>query len=225
MLFVGRQKEIQRVISLLSHGKNVIVTGQYGIGRTGLIRQVAGLSFDRWQFIFVDCSQTPLNITRELLMNLQSAKNGKRRISSGSYRILRSRLHNFDLQGMKRPVLVLDNIASLSPQKVSLIRYLNSEGNKFLFISIVEKFLRDRELFLLRSHMMPAEMIRLSYLNAGEASEYFNAVAKQNAYCWSEGYKRMLVKSTHGYPLGMVNAVRMIWERNQQDESQRLQKT
>jgi hypothetical protein len=225
MSFVGRHKEMQRVMSLLSHNSSVIVSGQYGIGRTRLIRHIAGLSRDRWQFIFVDGSQTPLNITRELLMGLQSTKTRKRRIASGSYRILRSRFLNFDLQGMKQPVLVVDNIASLSPQKLSLIRYLNSEGNKFLFIAIIEQFLQDRELFLLRSQMMPVEMIRLSYLNAGEAVEYFSMAAKQNLFCWSEGYMRMLVKSTHGYPLGMVNAVRMIMERNQPDKSQETRKT
>jgi hypothetical protein len=225
MLFVGRQRETQRVISLLSHGSNVIVSGQYGIGRTSLIRQVDGLSLDRWQFIFVDGSQTPLNITKELLMNLQLTKTGKRQISSGNYRILRSRLLNLDLRGMRQPVFVLDNIASLSSQKLALLRYLNSEGKKFLFVAIVEQFLRDKELILLRSQMMPVETIRLSYLKTGDADEYFNIISRQHLFCWSEGYIRMLVKSTHGYPLGMVNAVRMIMERNQPDKSQGMRKT
>jgi len=50
MYFVGREKEIEQMKEALERGKNVIVSGKYGMGRTSLIKHAADAMKDRWRF-------------------------------------------------------------------------------------------------------------------------------------------------------------------------------
>ncbi|MGD0275176.1 MAG: ATP-binding protein [Syntrophales bacterium] len=203
MLFVGRQKETHLIITFLNRGRNVIVSGQFGIGRTSLIRHIAESAKNQQQFAVVDFSQNPRNVTQDLLKVFQSEDTYKKSSRSLGYKQLRRRLIHLESQHKKRPVLVLDNIAKLSPQKLALIRYLNSE-NKFLFIAIVENFIRDRDLFKLRAQLIPAELVKLTYLNIQYTKEFFNALSEENDLCWPKEHINMLAQITRGYPLGMI---------------------
>jgi ABC-type transport system involved in cytochrome c biogenesis ATPase subunit len=64
MPFVGRTCELRRLARLLDKGRNVVLTGVYGSGRTTLLRQLAGKERSR-QFVFWDSrnSQRALRIT------------------------------------------------------------------------------------------------------------------------------------------------------------------
>lgn len=49
MTFLGRKKEIEQIKEALEGGKNLIVSGKYGMGRTSLIKQVAeGMQNELW---------------------------------------------------------------------------------------------------------------------------------------------------------------------------------
>jgi len=41
MLFVGRQSEKKKIMEALNGGKNIILSGKFGIGRTRLINEIA----------------------------------------------------------------------------------------------------------------------------------------------------------------------------------------
>jgi MoxR-like ATPase len=58
MIFVGREIETEHITKELYQGKNIIVGGKFGIGRTSMIKEIASSLQNEWRFIFVDFSQT-----------------------------------------------------------------------------------------------------------------------------------------------------------------------
>lgn len=124
MQFVGREKEIKQIRETLEAGKNVIISGKYGMGRTSLIKHIANKMKDQSRFIFVDFSKTPHMICRHLLAELTSRQKFKEEYESMSYKSTRFRIVHLNLGVRRRQILVLDNIAKLSFQKAGFIRYL-----------------------------------------------------------------------------------------------------
>ena len=118
--FVGREQETRQILKALNRRYNVILMGKYGIGRTSLTRHVAEIGRNRWNFISLDFSQTPAKVCDHLANSLLPKNNGK----AMGYRHNRFQIANLDFDGQRQPVLVLDDIGKLTPQKVELIRYL-----------------------------------------------------------------------------------------------------
>ncbi|HUJ15676.1 MAG TPA: hypothetical protein VL284_17950 [Thermoanaerobaculia bacterium] len=60
MFFVGRHQEIATIEAAIAAGRNVIVRGKFGIGRTALVREVAGRNASRCKFVFTEFSAPKL---------------------------------------------------------------------------------------------------------------------------------------------------------------------
>ncbi len=210
MYFVGREKEIKKVIRSVEGGNNVIVTGKYGIGRTSLIRHVEDLTQDRWRFAFTDFSLMPGKISQQLLSQLSRRKKRSQQnfISAKSGRHLLTQLE----PDRKKRIIVLDNIAKLTYQKLALIRYIGWE-KKFHFIALIDPFLPEHDLLRLRAELLPSIMLNLSYLDRRSTGEYFRYYSGKHHLEWTENDIDLLISTTRGYPLGMKEFVEMKFRR------------
>jgi len=206
MCFVGREKETKKIIKTLERGNNIVLMGKYGMGRTSLIRHIAAVTKDRWRFVFLDFSQTPGKVTTQLLDDLMPEKRkGKDhyiRYKSGRFLIISK-----ELKDKRKHILVLDNIAKLTTQKLQLIRYFIQEST-FQYVAIAESFLLKEDLFLLRAALLPAEMIILPYLSEENTDQLLRQLADKYSFNWSEQRLSMLVSSIRGYPLGVHDAIK-----------------
>lgn len=200
--FVGREKETKQIIKALKRGDNVILTGKYGIGRTSLIKHIADSMENRWRFIFVDFSQVPGKVCGFLIDELLPKSKGSKRGEILGYKSNRFRISNLDFTDKRQHVLVLDNIAKLSAQKLDLIGYLVM-AKRFRFVAIAENFMRGDELFVLRARLRNALQINIPHLSGQSAREFFRHQSELHQLSWSESQIETLAEITGGYPLGM----------------------
>jgi len=196
--FVGREKEIGQIKQALQEGKNVIVSGKYGMGRTSLIKHMADAMKDQWRFVFVDFSKTPGSVCNHLLAELFPMQGFDR--EHLRYRPSRFRIATLALDDNRKHVVVLDNVSKLSVQKLDLIRYLTWE-KRFQFVSIVESFLPSSGLFQLRVWMNPSILITLQNLSTSSMVQFFQQLSKEHQLGWTEGRIKNLAEVTGGYPL------------------------
>jgi len=213
MYFVGREKEIGQIKEALEGGNNVIISGKYGIGRTSLIKHIADAMKDQWRFVFADFSKTPGSVCNYLLAELFPTQEFDREYVR--YKPSRFRIVTLALEDHREHVLVLDNVSKLSAQKLDLIRYLTWE-HRFQFVSIVESFLPQGDLFRLRVWMNPSSLIKLHYLSASDVVRFFQQLSKEHQLGWSEGQIRNLAEVTGGYPLRMQEIALRKLERKRQ---------
>ena len=199
MIFVGRNKEITTILNALERGENIVLTGKFGIGRTSLVRHISRGVQNHWRFIFADFSKTAKAICSESLAQLSL---GQKDIQDLTFRLLRSKLTNLNIVGSRQLVLVMDNIAKISAQKINLVRNLNLH-KQFRFIAITEQFLKNNELDRLRGCLLPSVYMRLSYLTRNESIELAQRLYQLNARKPAQRDIELLVTSTHGYPLGI----------------------
>ena len=216
MYFVGREKEIRQIIEALEGGKNLIVSGKYGMGRTSLIKHIADTMKDQWRFVFVDFSETPGKVCKDLLEEFFPKQEFNRK--SIGYKSGRFRIVSLDLNDKRKHVLVFDNIAKLTAPKSDLIRYLTWES-RFQIIAIVERFLSPNELFLLRVRLNPAAVIELRHLCVGNVIEFFQCLSNEHQLGWTGGRIKNLAEVTGDYPLRMQEiAVRELKRERQLQE-------
>jgi nucleoside-triphosphatase THEP1 len=204
--FVGREKKTKQIIKALKRGDNIILTGKYGIGRTSLIKHIADSIENRWRFIFVDFSQAPGRVCGFLIDELLPKSKGRKRGETLGYKSNRFRIGSLDFTDKRQPVLILDNIAKLSAQKLDLIRYFVL-AKRFRFVAIVENFIRGDELFVLRARLRNALLINIPHLSIETAREYFRHSSGQHHFYWTESRINHLAEMTGGYPLGMKEVV------------------
>ena len=200
MYFVGRDKEIGQTKEALEGGKNVIVSGKYGMGRTSLIKHIGERMKDEWRFVFTDFSKTPGAICNHLLSKLFSQNDLDPEYVK--YKSSRFRIVTRELKDKRKHVLVFDNLAKLTPPKSDLLRYLTWE-KRFEFIAIVESFLPRNDVFLLRVRLDPAVIINLEHLSTGSEIRFFRSLSEEHGLHWTEGHIKNLAEITGGYPLRM----------------------
>lgn len=220
MDFVGREKEIRQIQRALERGKNIILTGKYGMGRTCLLKKVAQVAGDRWRFVFADLSRTPGKVCADLAAELLPDGKGQGRDGNGGYKSDRFRITHLDLKEPKPHVLVLDRIGKLSAPKLDLVRRLAAEG-RFRLVAIVEAFVGEKDLLNLRASLMPSILIHLSYLSRKSAREFFRRFSRQHHFQWTEEEIQSLAETSGGYPLGMkeIAARKLARSRSIKDEA------
>lgn len=202
MCFVGRKREISRILASLEQGNNVVISGKYGIGRTALIKHIARHAPDGWKFFFLDFSKTPGEVCDALLKKTWCDDKPSHKRTKPGYKASRFRIAHRDPAGTSRQVLVLDNIAKLSRQKLTLLGHLSAE-KRFGFIAIVEHFLPAEDLLRLRTVLSPALFISLSGLSMRHVQEFLRNCSIQYKLDWTENRIRTLSSISGGYPLGM----------------------
>jgi len=213
MCFVGRRKELQKLALALERGRHVIVSGPYGSGRTRLVRRAAADSSAGRRFVFTDFSKTPGAVCGSLLAAFRPKAPSGRPVRSARYRIGRNLLAGMQLPEGPKPVIVLDNLGRLTRQRLSFLRDLNME-NRYLFIAIVESFMTERSLFLLRACLFPSETIALGHLPIRDACDYFQRFTARYGLDVANGDLLALAKVLGGYPLGMREAAERLLRRS-----------
>jgi len=202
MIFVGRTKERYKVVKAFSEGKNVLVTGKYGIGRTSLVQQVAKEMNNRRRFLFVDFSQTPGKMSDTLMKELDISRQFRKNGTKMGYKSIRYRIATNSSRGYK-PIIVFDNVARLTRQKNVFLRSLIEEDH-FQFIAICENFLPVKELLLLKAQLLPVEVVSLNYLPPQNVRAWLRLYSEKHYFNWSEAYVDDLTALAGGYPLGIT---------------------
>jgi len=204
---------MQKLACALEQGRHVIVSGAYGSGRTRMVHQAAAdLSGER-RFVFTDFSKTPGEVCGSLLADFRPKAPSGRPVRSAHYRTGRNLLAGMQLPEGPQPVIVLDNLGRLSRQKLSFLRDLNME-HRYLFIAIVESFLTERSLFLLRACLFPCATIALGHLPLRDACNYFQRLAARHGLGVARDDLLALAKMTGGYPLGMKETAERLLRRS-----------
>lgn len=216
MYFAGRLKEIAQASHELVLGNNLIIAGKYGIGRTALLRRLAEQEKTRRRYAFADFSRSRADVCRELLAQLFPKLCAERFGEYQPYKWARYRVAKHPLKDKRQHVLVLDNIAKLTAQKLDLIHYIEFE-KRFRFVAIVEDFLHPDQLFLLRAALIPVSTLRIEYLDTHSVREYFCHYAEKSGLDWTDEEIDTLVEAAGGYPLRMEEiAARAIQRRRNQ---------
>ena len=211
--FVGREKEIRKLTKALGKGRNAIVTGTYGIGRTRMIRRIAETMRRKRRFVFVDFSKTAGEVCGQLLAIFRPKASSGRVVRNARYRIGRNLLAGMRLPEGPKPVIVLDNIGRLTRQKLSFLRDLNME-NRYLFVAVVESFLPEQSLFLLRACLFPSETIPIRHLTCKDAQSFFQSVAVTYGLSLTKADLAVLAQVPGGYPLGMRETAERLVKRD-----------
>ena len=205
-MFFGRQIETKQLIASLSSDRNVILSGKYGMGRTSLVRHVGRIMQGKWKFLFADFSKTPDQVCRELESQLKREIIYKKKAEPVRYKSRRRRLAAAASKDPVRHVLVLDNIAKLTAQKLSLIRYWVMEGS-FLFVAVTETFIAESELLALRLALLPADVMQIRRMQMKDSMEMIRACAERFKLSWTDQQLRAAALVTRGYPLGIVELI------------------
>jgi hypothetical protein len=213
MLFVGRESEVRHIIRELQRGNNIVLKGKYGIGRTSLIKHLAHTLLKAWQFVFVDFSKTPGKMSKELMKVLGIAMRFKQSEKKMGYKSMRYRIANVESPKRKKTVIVFDNIAKLTTQKIIFLRHLILERH-FQFIAITENFLPGNDLFFLKAQLLPATTICLCNLKTNAVLSFLRSYSDKYHLSWSDAYIHSLAALAGGYPLGMIEMIRNIKKGN-----------
>jgi hypothetical protein len=207
MIFVGRENEASHIIKKLQQGNNVVLGGKFGIGRTSLIKKVSETMADKRKFIFIDFGQTPGKMSEKLMRELGLSRRFKKTGRKMGYKSMRYRIATVMLSTKNKPIIIFDNIAKITPQKIIFLRNIIEE-NHFQFIAIIENFLAAKDLFLLKAQLFPAETFSLHYLKDEEVISFIRLHSEKYHLNWSNDYIHSLAALTGGYPLGIIEMIK-----------------
>ena len=206
-MFIGRKNEASYIIRELQQGNNIILGGKYGIGRTSLVRHLASTFLNEWKIVFVDFSQTPGKMSKKLMKELRISSRLKKTGKKMGYKSMRYRIATIGSSTINKPVIVFDNVAKLTPQKIIFLRYLIEEEH-FQFIAIAENFLPANDLMLLKAQLIPVYTISLHYLKDEDVISFIRLYSEKNHLDWSDAYIHSLAYLAKGYPLGMIEMIK-----------------
>ncbi len=208
-LFVGRQQEAERIRGELRAGRNLVLTGRFGIGRTALLRHLAREMKTECRFIFLDGSLTAARLCEQLHLALFPGVPCREPGARQLWKTLRNRIGRSPVRERQALVLVLDDLGRLTRQRLDFLRWL-SGLDRFRIIAVAELFLPEEDLIHLRTALHSAPLVPLEPLSPGKARLFFESWARHQGLAW--GYEEVhgLVLATHGYPLGMAEAVKTL---------------
>lgn len=123
------------------------------------------------------------------------------------YKSMRYRIANVNTAKRHKPVIVFDNIATITAQKKIFFRHLILEQH-FQFIVVVENFLPQKDLFDLKAQFMPATTLNLRHLKQQDVESLVHDYVVQNHLNWAENHIHNLAILSDGYPLGLTEMLR-----------------
>jgi hypothetical protein len=209
MLFVGRKSEKKKIVELLRQGKNIILGGKFGIGRTSLVKEIADSLFDELKFVFVDFGLTPGKMSEILIKELGLSARFKKSNKKMGYKSMRYCIGSVQLPKRKKTIIVFDNVVKLTIQKTIFLRHIILE-NHFQFIAIVENFLPKNHLFSLEVQLLPSTTICLSNLNTKAVINFLRTYSDKDHLNWSDSYIQSMADIIGGYPLNIIETIKAI---------------
>jgi replication-associated recombination protein RarA len=202
MTLFGRDREVKAVREALLAGRNVILCGAYGIGRTSLLRAVAETFGIDGRFLFLDSGRTSTALCGEIADTLFGRRIRRR---ASSLRGLQTMIATRRLPARKSIVLVLDDIAKLTPPKWKLLRFL-VETSRYRLVAITERFLPNADFERLRVTLHPALTLELRRISRDASAAFLADVRDRHGLGWSDQQISLLASASGGYPLGLVEA-------------------
>jgi len=180
--FVGRTRELRQIRAALDAGRNVVLTGRFGSGRTTLVRQLAA-NLPTYRFVFMDAS-APQRVIRAALR--------ERRASAGIDDVLAD----------APLVLVLDDVARVTSPRLRLLREIVRAGHPRL-VAIVDRAVSSEDVTRLRAVLNAASLIAVGPLDSRATEQYFAEAVERLGIGWSRDEIRSVARSTLGWPLIM----------------------
>jgi hypothetical protein len=202
--FVGRGKESAYIQAELEAGRSVVLTGIYGIGRTSLVQHVARQLARKWFFVFVNFDRDPGGVWRDLFAAIFSTAHHRLRGETKSVRWTRFRVSNQRLEDRRRHVVVLDNVARLTPRRLGFVRLVRE---RFQVIAIAEEFLPEEESTALCAALWARRPLALGHLSTAATVAFFEESSRRHLFGWGPGEVSGLARAVHGFPLGMREAI------------------
>ena len=207
MMFVGREWETKQIIKEIHQGVNIIVSGKFGMGRTALVKKISEILADERKFIFLDFSETPGQMAKRLMRELGLSSRNKKTGRKMGYKSMRYRIVTVRSSAQNKPIIVFDNIAKLTPQKIIFLRNLLEERH-FQIIAIVENFLPAKDLLRLKAQLYPTKFFALNHLRPQDVLTLIHLYSDKYDLNWPDTYIRELVSLVGRYPLGIIEMVR-----------------
>jgi hypothetical protein len=199
---VGREREEALLASALAAGRNVVLSGKYGSGRTALVRHVAETAVGRFRFAFCDFSAPPRETWAVLAAELVPERRRKAPSRQSSSRALRARVLGAPLAEGPPPVVVLDDVGRLTPARLDVVRRLAVTGC-FRFVAIVEAHLPGAQRAHLLACLAPLERLRLGPLTQPAVREFLARAAAARGLDWTPEKVEAVARGTAGHPLSM----------------------
>jgi hypothetical protein len=213
LIFVGRERELARLAQAFEAGRNVVLSGNYGMGRTALLRHLGELAPERFRICFADFGEIPASVCRALAPLLPPRRLARRpgraaavrRPRPGvrpAYHALAAALAKATWSSPPLRVGVLDGLAKLTASKLALLKLL--AGNRSTrWVVIVERFLPRRDLVRVSGWLQPAEHLHLDRLPLAATREYFRRLSDEQHLGWADDEVVAMARSSGGYPLAM----------------------
>jgi len=197
--FVGRQRELRSALKVLRLNRSLIVEGPFGIGKTTFAKKVA----TNFESIALYCSFEDNALAIVEYLNRQIIKYyrpGGARLGTQIQKFLKA------TEG-KRALIIIDDVWKVTIQKVRFFKRLNENQNcQFILVSEV----RDKSaLLLVKSIAWNNETIRLGKLSKEESHALFEVSLNHFKDQKIISVKK-LVESCGGYPLGIIETVRLV---------------
>jgi len=202
--FVGRQKELAFLQAQVEDGRSVVLTGIFGIGRSALVRQLAGLMARERTFVFARLDQAPGHVWHELYAGLFPRKASRHRREQPPVQWTRYRVLHERPESRRRHVIVLDDVVRLSTARLDLVRRLHE---RFQMITIAEDFLPAAERDALCAALWVRAPLRLGHLEAFASLEFFERAFREHQLTLDPGEVHGLARAVRGFPLGMQEAL------------------
>jgi len=188
----------------LEAGRSVVLTGIWGIGRTALAKRVAEEMTREWLFVFVDFERPPGQVWRDLFSAIFPGAQERLGTEGRSAKWMRYRISNRRLEGRRRHVVVLDNVARLTAPRLDAIRRLRE---RFQVLAVTEAFLPEEASTALCAALWARRPLRLGHLSEAATVAFFAECSRHHGFGWGEGEVRGLAQAVNGFPLGMREAV------------------
>jgi hypothetical protein len=199
---VGREREEARLASALGRGRNAVVSGKYGSGRTALVRHLAKTCEGEFRFAFCDFSAPPRATWAALAAAFVPGKRREASIRQTSYRTLRAQVLGTSLGEGPPAVVVLDDVRRVTPARFDLVHRL-TVTDRFLFVAIVEPHLPDAERRRLLACLAPIERLRLGPLSQPAVRDFLARASAERDLSWTPEKIEAVARGTGGYPLSM----------------------
>ena len=209
--FVGRERETAQVRGELEAGRSVVLTGISGIGRTALAHHVADAMAAETSFVFVDINEGPGEVWRKLFAAIFPEARSCRGGQEASTKWMRFRVSSARPDGPRRHVVMLDNLARLSPQRLDVLRRLRA---RYSVLAIAEDFLPEAAKIGVCTALWARPPLRLGHLSRAATVDYFDECSRRWELGWGRGEIVGLATATGGFPLGMRQAVAAELRRN-----------
>jgi energy-coupling factor transporter ATP-binding protein EcfA2 len=183
MPFVGRTVELRCLRRYLDEGRNIVLTGSFGSGRTTLVRElVSALPHKRFVFWSGGDSRHVIRVAME------GSTQGRQCDSRAT--------------GVGEAVLVVDDVVHVTVPRMRFFRELVQTGRGQIVV-VVERSMPREEVARLRAALGAARLMRLGPVSSRMAERYFSFAAIRHQLGWSAEQIRGTARSTHGHPLTM----------------------